>query len=835
MTRPELLSPAGDWDCLKAAVANGADAVYFGVDAFNARQRAENFRIEELGEVMAWLHERKVRGFLTFNVLVFSDELERAAALMIAAAAAGVDALIVQDVGLCRLARTLVPDLALHGSTQMSITSAAGVAQAAALGCERVVLARELALTDLERLQGQLQDRHLARPLEVFVHGALCVAYSGQCLTSESLGQRSANRGECAQACRLPYELLVDGEPRSLGDQRYLLSPQDLAAWPVLPELQRIGIASLKIEGRLKDPTYVAAVTDAYRRGLDQGRNAAEQDDPQRQLELAFSRGLSTGWLQGVNHRRLVHGRWSKKRGPLVGQLLRVDRSGWLQIRSREVLRPGQGLVLESWSASPLQPPEEVGGRVMVVERIGRERLRLKLGPGRLNLRDLTSGASVWLTSDPSWDSHWKRAAQRPTAGQSIGLRLRVRGRLDQPLVLESLEGDTRISSCMPLQAAQQRPLDRQRLEEQLGRLGGSGWSLEQLELDLEGDLFLPVAELNRMRRELLAQLQPTEPDPVAFKSPVADVPSVLRRLSPEPSLQPSEEESGLVVLVRSLAQLEALVPLTDLPIARVVADLEQPRDLREAVAIGRGHWPDGIWLAGARITRPNEAWSLEPLIRARPDGYLVRNADQLERLTPLAPCVGDFSLNAANPLSVRWYLEHWGLERVTASYDLNLQQLLDLAAGVDAARLEVTLHQHMPLFHMDHCVFCAFLSDGHDHTDCGRPCEQYIVTLRDRSGVEHPLKADLGCRNTLFNGTAQTGVEGLPALLEAGVRQVRLELLDEDAAATQRRVSLYADALLGRCASREVWSQEQIHHQLGVTRGSLRVKGPERTSQISR
>ncbi len=838
MTIPELLSPAGDWDCLKAAVANGADAVYFGVDAFNARQRAENFRIEELGEVMTWLHERQVRGFLTFNVLVFSDELERAAALLLAAQAAGVDALIVQDVGLCCLARTLVPDLALHGSTQMSITSAAGVAQAAALGCERVVMARELALTDLERLQGQLQARHLAMPLEVFVHGALCVAYSGQCLTSESLGQRSANRGECAQACRLPYELIVDGVPRPLGDQRYLLSPQDLAAWPVLPELQRIGIASLKIEGRLKDPTYVAAVTDAYRRGLDRGLNPAEQDDPQRQLELAFSRGLSTGWLQGMNHRRLVHGRWSKKRGPLVGQLLQVDRSGWLQIRSRESLRPGQGLVLERRSTSPLQPPEEVGGRVMVVERLGRERMRLKLGPGRLNLRELTAGASVWLTSDPSWDSHWQRAAQRPTASQSIGLQLRVRGRQEQPLVLETIEGGTRISSRMPLQAAQQRALDRQRLEEQLGRLGGSGWVLERLELDLEGDLFLPVAELNRMRRELLEQLQQPPaltPSQGPLQSSAVDVPSVLRQLLPEPSPQSSTDQTGLVVLVRSLAQLEALIPLTNLPIASVVADLEQPRDLREAVAIGRGHWPDGIWLAGARITRPNESWSLEPLIRARPDGYLVRNADQLERLTPLAPCVGDFSLNTANPLSAGWYLEHWGLERVTASYDLNLQQLLDLAAGVDPSRIEVTLHQHMPLFHMDHCVFCAFLSDGHDHTDCGRPCEQHTVTLRDRSGVEHPLRADLGCRNTLFNGTAQTGVEGLPALLEIGIRQVRLELLDEDAESTQRRVRLYADALLGRRASRDVWSQEQIHHQLGVTRGSLRVKGPERTSQISR
>ena len=198
MSTPELLAPAGDWPALRAAVASGADAVYFGVDAFNARQRAENFRIDDLPSVMHWLHERQVRGCLTLNVLVFTDELERAARLLIAAAEAGVDAVIVQDVGLCRLAQRLVPELTLHASTQMSITSAAGVAQAASLGCKRVVLARELALRDLERLQHQLRDRHLAMPLEVFVHGALCVAYSGQCLTSESLGQRSANRGECA-------------------------------------------------------------------------------------------------------------------------------------------------------------------------------------------------------------------------------------------------------------------------------------------------------------------------------------------------------------------------------------------------------------------------------------------------------------------------------------------------------------------------------------------------------------------------------------------------------------------------------------------------------------
>jgi putative protease len=836
--RPELLAPAGDWQAMRAAVAAGADAVYFGVQAFNARQRAENFRIEDLPELMDWLHSREVRGFLTFNVLVFSDELERAADLLIAAERAGVDALIVQDVGLCSLARTLVPSLALHGSTQMSITSAAGVAQAAALGCQRVVLARELALQDLERLQQQLHQRHLAMPLEVFVHGALCVAYSGQCLTSESLGQRSANRGECAQACRLPYELIVDGVARSLDDQRYLLSPQDLAAWELLPQLQRIGIASLKIEGRLKDARYVAAVTEAYCKRLDASSEACP-DDTRRQLELAFSRGLSTGWLEGINHRSLVHGRWSKKRGPLVGQLLQTDRAGWLQIRSRDLLRPGQGLVLERLSDDPLQPPEEVGGRIMAVEKLGGERLRLRLGPGRIKTSGIPAGASVWLTNDPEWDRQWQQAARRLTPTVDQQLNLVVSGRPGQLLQLSCPDFAIQVHSEIPLQAASQRPLDRDRLATQLGRLGGSGWCLGSLDVDLEDQLFLPVAELNRMRRDLLQRLEGAthHSDPATTESPASapDRKGIIQALLPQPA-EPLKTSPGLVVLARSLDQLKALIalPRRAVPIESVVVDLEQPRELREAVALGRDQWPGGIWLAGARITRPNERWTLEPLIRARPDGYLVRNPDQLEALTPLAPCVGDFSLNTANPLSLQWYRHHWGLLRLTASYDLNLQQLLDLAAAVDPALLEVTLHQHMPLFHMEHCLFCAFLSDGHDHTDCGRPCESHSVSLRDRSGVEHPLRADLGCRNTLFNGTAQTGVEGLPALLRAGVRHLRVELLDETADETQRRLHLYSDALDGRLRSQEVWRQERVHHQLGVTRGSLRVKGPERTSRIS-
>src|SRR6266481_4323128 len=297
--RPELLSPAGNWECLRAAVANRADAIYFGLERFNARLRADNFHAEELPEIMGYLHRYGARGFVTFNTLIFTDELQDAGHALVQLADAAVDAIIVQDPGLARLAREVAPELELHASTQMTITSPEGLELARELGITRAVLARELSLRELKRFPTA------DFPVEVFVHGALCVAYSGQCLTSESLGQRSANRGECAQACRMPYELVVDGAVRDLGDRRYLLSPQDLTAVREIPELIRLGVTGFKIEGRLKSPEYVAATCQVYRKAID----AALKEQPdatngadQYKLEMSFSRGLYPGWLHGVNH-----------------------------------------------------------------------------------------------------------------------------------------------------------------------------------------------------------------------------------------------------------------------------------------------------------------------------------------------------------------------------------------------------------------------------------------------------------------------------------------------------------------------------------------------------
>src|SRR5262247_2004512 len=262
---PELLAPAADWDCARAAVENGADAIYFGLEKFNARMRAHNFTEADLPGLMEFLHQRGVRGYVTFNTLVFADEMAEAARYLRSIIAAGVDAAIVQDIGIARLIRRLSADFPIHASTQMTVTSAAGVEFARELGCNLVVLARECSLKEIATMTGCPS----LLPLEVFVHGALCVAYSGQCLTSEALGGRSANRGECAQACRMPYDLISDGKMVPLGDRRYLLSPQDFAGLEVLPELIRAGVASLKIEGRLKSPEYVANITRVYREALD--------------------------------------------------------------------------------------------------------------------------------------------------------------------------------------------------------------------------------------------------------------------------------------------------------------------------------------------------------------------------------------------------------------------------------------------------------------------------------------------------------------------------------------------------------------------------------------
>jgi putative protease len=838
---PELLAPAGDWDCARAAVENGADAIYFGLERFNARMRAHNFTEADLPQLMAFLHRRGVKGYVTFNTLVFENEMAEAETYARTMIAAGVDAAIVQDVGICRLIRQLSPDFPIHVSTQMTVTSAGGMEFVRELGCNLVVLARECSVAEIEKILEAENARPRPLPLEVFIHGALCVAYSGQCLTSEALGGRSANRGECAQACRMPYDLVSDGQPVPLGNRKYLLSPQDLAGLEVLPDLARAGVASLKIEGRLKSAEYVASITRIYRGALDRlggsrpPKTAEEPETTQYEMEMAFSRGLYTGWFRGINNQRLVHAHFGKKRGVYLGEILEVRREGVI-LQLEGPLKPGDGIVFD---AGRPEEPEE-GGRVYEIRPVPGGRGSLPRGPSAKALALLTfgkddidfsrihPGIKLWKTGDPELERRLRQSFEGDTPRYQRPIGIEVHGVLGKPMTIIARDDAghvVRVDSAMPLVRAEKQPLTQARLEDQLGRLGGTAFRLGSLRNALEGELLLPLSELNRLRREMVSQLDSLRAAPLRWTlngSPARAGCVEEAGSSGNSSPPPGSSSPRLIALVRNQAQLEAVLAKG---IETVYCEFEDPKRYREAVSFFRSSRPPaptgGLFVAPPRIFKMGEEWTLRQVRSAEADGYLIRNYDHLQFFAQDRR-IGDYSLNIANRMTAEYFKGRFGLERITASYDLNFTQLEALLQAAPPDWFEVTIHQHMPMFHMEHCVFCALLSQGTDYRNCGRPCDRHDLKLRDRVGIEHPVKADAGCRNTVFNGRAQTGAEYVARMLALGVRHFRIEFLNETPELVGQTIDRYRQLLRGEITGSELWRDLKLFHQLGVTRGQI-------------
>src|SRR5579885_875206 len=397
LAKPEVMSPAGYWPQLEAAIEAGADAVYFGLKHFTARAKT-GFPLGELAAALRRLHERGVKGYVTFNTLIFQHELEEAARTVAAIAEAGADAIIVQDVGMLKLAPQVAPGLEIHASTQMSITNAEGVRLAERLGARRVTLARELSLEEIRAIRAATEAE-----LEIFVHGALCVAYSGQCFSSEAWGGRSANRGQCAQACRLPYQMMVDGRLEPLADARYLLSPGDLYALEQVPQIAKIGVAAMKIEGRYKDADYVALTTRAYRKAVDDLPITPQE---KLQLEQVYSRGLGPYFITGTNHQAVVNGRAPRHRGVRMGRVARVEPDRVLiepsESNAVAPLKPGDGVVFDSADWRSPEEPEE-GGRVFQAARAG-SHIELRFANNAIRFDRIRPGDLLWRTHDPDLD-----------------------------------------------------------------------------------------------------------------------------------------------------------------------------------------------------------------------------------------------------------------------------------------------------------------------------------------------------------------------------------------------------------------------------------------------
>jgi putative protease len=812
-SKPEIMSPAGYWPQLEAAVEAGANAVYFGLKHFTARAKV-GFSMEELPDAMRALHRRGVRGYLTFNTLVFDEELKEAARALASIAAAGVDAIIVQDLGIAKLANEMAPELTIHGSTQMSVTSAEGVRLAQRFGASRVTLARELSLEEVRAIRAATDCE-----LEIFVHGALCVAYSGQCFSSEAWGGRSANRGQCAQACRLPYELIVDGRTEPLGDARYLLSPGDLYTLRRIPEIVRAGVCALKIEGRYKDADYVALTTRAYRKAVDEAWAGLPQSVTRAdeiRLEQVYSRGLGPYFISGTNHQAVVRGRAPRHRGVLMGRVVRVS-AGGVRVEPEAAdeiapLKPGDGVVFDAAGWRSPEEPEE-GGRVFEVERRDGA-IELRFANGAIDGARIRAGDLVWRTHDPDLDKavrpFIKPAA--PVAKQPVEIRVTAREGEALSARWSVADASVTVTSGAPLGAAQNRALTLEALRGQFGRLGNTPYEIASLEAEIEGRPFAPASLLNQLRQEAVARLQELQAKPRRIAARQA-WPAVTPRLAPD-------GPPRLHLLVRTPEQLDAALALAPASITLDYLDLYGLLPSVERVKAA------GIpaRVASPRVLKPGEERIVEFLLRLDCP-ILARSAGLVEALRGRAhpDLTGDFSLNAANALTADALLD-LGLSRITPTHDLNAAQVAALARAVGGGVIEAIAYQHLPVFHTEHCVFCRFLSTGTSYKDCGRPCETHRVSLRDPGGRPHPLMADAGCRNTVFGAEAQEASAHLEAWLAAGIRHFRLEFVHESGSELERVARAFASALAGEKTARQLARDLRHAAPHGTTEGSLKI-----------
>ena len=818
--KPEIMSPAGYWPQLRAAIEAGADSVYFGLKHFSARAKV-GFELGELPEVMRTLHQRGVRGLITFNTLVFEHEIAEAARTIAAIAEAGADALIVQDLGITKLAREIAPGLELHASTQMSITDAPGVRFAQSLGVDRVTLARELSLAEIRAIQDQTDCE-----LEMFVHGALCVAYSGQCFSSEAWGGRSANRGQCAQACRLPYELLVDGVVEPLADARYLLSPGDLCTLEQVPEIVGMGMAALKIEGRYKDADYVALTTRAYRKAVDEawaGRPSSRTPEERLRIEQVYSRGLGAHFVTGTNHQEVVSGRAPRHRGVWMGRVRRVEADRVIvepaEAHRISPLKAGDGVVFD---AADWRSPEETeeGGRVYQVHTARDGGLQLQFANGAIRFSRIRPGDLLWRSSDPELARATRPFTEAATPLAKQPVRVRVSAREGEPLettwsLVKRPALSVLVQSPRPLATAQSRAISPVSLREQLGRLGNTAYELAELELELHGSPFIPASVLNQVRREAVERLQALQgvPPPVVVRTHAAIRPVLASRFETPKSTQPA-----IHLLVRTPEQLDAALELRPASITLDYLDLYglRPSVLRVKE---RGIVPR---VASPRVLKPGEAkivnflLSLDCEILVRASGIFKTLR---EREHPAL--IGDFSLNAANSLTAQGFLDA-GITRITPGYDLNAAQIATLAATVGAHYIEAVVYQHLPVFHTEHCVFCRFLSQGTSYLDCGRPCESHRIALKDSHGRAHPVLADVGCRNTVFGAEAQGASGHLQRWMESGIRHFRLEFVHETPAQVGEMTTVLQNALAGELPYHRLEMEMKRIAPQGITQGSL-------------
>lgn len=757
----ELLSPAGNRDALVAAVSCGADAVYLGYTAFGARSYAGNFDDQQLAEAVAYAHERGKKIYVTVNTLIKQCEADDVCDVLELLCGVGVDAAIVQDMGVVRMARERFPELTLHASTQMTINNAQGARLIKELGLSRVVPARECPLSELKKMADTGVE------IEAFAHGALCVAVSGQCLFSSMIGGRSGNRGRCAQPCRLPYQM-------DSGESGYLLSTKDLMLIDQIPQMRDAGVYAFKLEGRMKRPEYVGVVTRAYREALD----AAQAHVPYRasektirDLRQIFNRGgFTEGYVMDHSNAALMSWERPNHWGIRIGKV--TGMKGMLaKVLLDEPLHDGDGLQIRgreeadlTYSGNDTNRGHEATVRVAIGKfRPGDDVFRLTDAVQMKEIRDVMAQEQVRI---PLAAELTAMPGEKPS------------------LAFRDPDGRTiLVTGEQPVDAAKQRALDHESAMKQLSKTGGTPYIVERLTLNSK-DAFMTAGMLNALRRDALAAMQKARTEIV--------------RAHAEPVIVPCEipkQESLLIAQGESLAAGEQLLGC-GADFYYWEPQTYRTEEIEMALDASAGIRPVLVLPAAMRTGELDAVHAFVCANAPRFSGVLLQNAGQFALDWPV-PVLGGQGLNIMNGQAAQFYTV-LGAKRLTASCEMSLKELRELME--QGGNYEIEAYGRTLLMLLHHCPKRTQAGDLRQDAACNACAANggYPAVYTDRKGYRFPakrLKMAHGCVVRLYNSMPTDMARAAKKLHETGL-SLRVCFTDEPIERQKEIVASYRNIL---------------------------------------
>lgn len=806
MQKIELLAPAGSMDALKAAVLNGADAIYLGGSMFSARQYAGNFTSDQLKEAISFAHSRSVKIYVAVNTLIANGETSELIPYLYELAEAQTDAIIVQDLGVSNIIRKALPQLELHASTQMAIHNSEGVKFLEEMGFSRVVLAREVSFENIKIIR-----EHSPLELETFVHGALCISYSGQCLMSSMIGGRSGNRGRCAQPCRMKYSLVdrkgnLLAQPENIGE--HLLSPRDLKMIEHIPQLVQSGIVSLKIEGRMKRPEYVATVVRNYREAIDAFYHDREKfsvnDVWEKELAQIFNRDFSTGYYFSNQGRDLMSYKRPNNRGLLIGRITRIIKNTAF-IKLTESLTVGDGYQI--WVTK--------GGRIAgeVKEMFFNSQKITEAAPGQEVSIKVTGkprvGDRVFKTNDFKLMQRARESYLSPNMSNKVNLHLKVVVEEDEKIWVSAHDSEDysfELEGDYIVEKAKKHPITYDILWQQFARLGNTPFQLVTLDAKVNGDLMVPVSELNQIRRKLVDELLS-----IRYEELVKPVPKKTIYLAKIKELNSGIPKSRKV---KVKPQLSILVGNPEGVTAALQSGADQIyfnwEGLKNKAGFSWSNIAESIQLCRKQkvkaILRLPRLVAEKDLNRLTNDlqklkkhefhGVLVGNLGilHLTRQMGFKNIYADYSLNIFNDYTLQKLLDT-EIVQATLSPELTLEQIRQFSY-LGHFPLETIVHGNFPLMVSEHCVVGSILGKRNSKIPCKGACSGKKFGLKDRMNLVFPLEMDTNCRMLVYNTKPLNLYKDIKKIFETGVNVIRIEGRKEDANWIKIVTKIYREAI---------------------------------------